>query len=86
MPSKKRTYIRASEIGTYLYCRRAWWLRQVAGFEPQDKEAAFAEGEAAHLRHGELVQRTQQRRRAALFLLLCGLLLLVVAGLLITTH
>ncbi len=78
MPNQKSRYIRASEIGTYVYCRRAWWLKQVAGFEPLDKTKVWAAGEAAHLRHGQQVRRAQNQRRAARVLLLCGLLLLAI--------
>ncbi|HET7078886.1 MAG TPA: hypothetical protein VFM49_15735 [Chloroflexia bacterium] len=43
--------VRASELGSYSYCRRAWWLRYVAGLEPP--EAARARLEGGHLRHAE---------------------------------
>ena len=75
----KKPYIRASEIGSYVYCRRAWWLRQVAGFEPEGVEARLAEGEEAHLAHGQLVQRSQRQRQAALLLFSIGLLLILAA-------
>lgn len=75
---KKRPVIRASEIGAYVYCRRAWWLRRVAGFEPEDS-GRFAEGTAAHARHGQKLRRAQLQRRLALALLAAGIVLLVVA-------
>jgi len=43
--------VRASELGSYSYCRRAWWLRYVAGLEPP--AAARARLEGGHLRHAE---------------------------------
>ncbi|HEX6606088.1 MAG TPA: hypothetical protein VF276_04160 [Chloroflexia bacterium] len=43
--------VRASELGSYSYCRRAWWLRYVAKLEPP--EAARARLEGGHLRHAE---------------------------------
>lgn len=76
---KRRAYIRASEIGAYVYCRRAWWLQQVAGFAPEGKEQVFAKGEAAHLQHGRKVLRAQRQNQAALWLCGVGLLILVVA-------
>lgn len=41
--------VRASELGSYSYCRRAWWLRYVAGQEPPAAGRARLEG--GHLRH-----------------------------------
>ena len=36
----------------YAYCRRAWWLRAVAGASGEGETHVFAEGQAAHRRHG----------------------------------
>ncbi|HEX2915172.1 MAG TPA: hypothetical protein VH186_30550 [Chloroflexia bacterium] len=79
----KKTVIRASEIGAYVYCRRAWWFKRVAGFNPQGREEAFASGTAAHARHGRLVQRSQWQRKAALLLMLAGLILLLIVAVLL---
>ncbi len=75
----KRTVIRASEIGAYVYCRRAWWLKRVGGFESEDINGRFTEGTAAHLRHGQSLRRAQLQRQIALILLGLGLLLLIFA-------
>ncbi len=77
--SRKKPVIRASEIGAYVYCRRAWWLKQVGGFEPAGKDEAFTRGIAAHAGHGRLVRRSNWQRKAALFLLALGLILLALA-------
>jgi hypothetical protein len=47
MPSKRKPFIRASDIGSYVYCRRAWWLRRVGGFEPEDLEGRLQRGTLA---------------------------------------
>lgn len=45
--------IRASEIGSYLYCQRAWWYgRQGYHSENQD---SLAGGRTLHERHGQKV-------------------------------
>ena len=77
----KKPVIRASEIGSYVYCRRAWWLKRTAGFEPAGKDEVFARGIAAHAGHGRLVRRASWQRRAALVLLAVGFVLLLLAAL-----
>lgn len=49
--SARLPIIRASEIGEYVYCARAWWLRRVAGLEPAGRERR-ERGTALHRRHG----------------------------------
>jgi hypothetical protein len=48
--------IRASEIGTYQFCHRAWWY-QLQGYEPENK-AELAGGNAMHEKHGREVVAT----------------------------
>lgn len=50
--AKRPPVIRASEVGEYVYCARAWWLRRVAGLEPADRERR-EHGAALHRRHGQ---------------------------------
>ncbi|NBU64549.1 MAG: hypothetical protein EBS29_08630, partial [Chloroflexia bacterium] len=47
-------YVRASDVGTYLYCQRAWWLERIEGRTPQ-AQARRARGTAAHRQHGCMV-------------------------------
>jgi hypothetical protein len=49
----KRT-IRASEIGAFLYCRRAWWYQR-QGFKPMNQEALDAGSDF----HNDSVGKTQ---------------------------
>ena len=48
----KERFVSASELAEYAYCRRAWWLRAVAGASGEGESRAFAEGQAAHRYHG----------------------------------
>lgn len=63
--------IRASEIGEYSFCRRAWWLHAVRGLAPGNA-AGRLRGAAAHRRHGALVTAAGALRLAALLLLLAA--------------
>lgn len=45
--------IRASEIGTYQFCHRAWWY-QLQGYEPENK-AELAGGSEIHEKHSRLL-------------------------------
>jgi CRISPR/Cas system-associated exonuclease Cas4 (RecB family) len=67
--------IRASEIGEYVYCARAWWLRRVAGEQPEGA-ARRAAGVRRHARHGLAVALSRLALWAGLLALAAGLLLL----------
>jgi len=67
--------IRASEIGNYLYCRRAWWYRK-QGFQSEN-QAELASGTELHRRHGRQVIASGLTRTIAILLLLAALILLV---------
>jgi hypothetical protein len=73
--SASRSNRRASEVGEFLYCQRAWWLHHVQGHEPAN-EAARARGLDAHAAHGALVRRAARLRRLALLVAFVGLVLL----------
>jgi CRISPR/Cas system-associated exonuclease Cas4 (RecB family) len=75
MPTKKKNYIRASDIGQYVYCRRAWWLKRVAGFEEEDVEGRLLKGSAAHTKHGRKVRFSRLQQRAAMVCLVLAALL-----------
>ena len=46
--------LRASEVGEYVFCHRAWWLRHTRGLASANVRA-LAEGTAAHAGHGRRV-------------------------------
>ena len=68
-----RRIIRASEVGNFSYCARAWWLGSVQGKRPDDVRRLQA-GQAAHERHGRYVLFSAILMRLAyLLLLLAGM-------------
>lgn len=42
--------VQASELGSFVYCRRAWWYR-LRGIRP-DNLAGLSRGRSYHTRHG----------------------------------
>jgi CRISPR/Cas system-associated exonuclease Cas4 (RecB family) len=70
--------IRASDIGSYLYCRRAWWYR-IKGFESTN-QAELAAGTELHRAHGRTVFTAAIYRMLAKLLLLIALVFLVAYG------
>jgi hypothetical protein len=82
MKSKEDRVVRASEVGLYAYCARAWWLGQVEGYRPVN-QAALEAGKAAHQAHGRAAVGYHRLRQAAYILLglalLVGLVMLAVA-------
>ncbi len=67
--------IRSSDIGNYLYCRRAWWYRK-EGFESEN-QAEMAAGTEIHRQHGRRVVASSLTRSLGLILFLVALVLLV---------
>ena len=78
--------IRASEIGEYVYCHRAWWLGRVKGVENANR-AALDAGLVRHRAHGAQVQRSEWLQRAAVVLVLVAVVLgLVLAVMIVGGH
>ena len=67
--------IRASEIGSHLYCRRAWWYRK-QGIESEN-QVELATGTDIHLQHGGKVMRAGLLHFLAYALLLVAIVMLV---------
>lgn len=73
-----RPTIRASEVGEFVYCARAWWLRRVAGEEPAG-QARRDQGTLLHARHGRSVALSGRLLWVAGLLLLAAIALLILA-------
>ena len=69
--------IRASEIGSFLYCQRAWWFQQ-QGIESMNQAEMSAGGEF-HQRHAVRVLSSRLLRLAGWALLLAAVVLLSIA-------
>lgn len=67
--------IRSSEIGSYLYCRRAWWYRKTG--VPSENQAELSAGTELHRRHGRKVMAALLTRTLGLILFLAAVLTLV---------
>lgn len=52
--------VSASELGEYVYCRRAWWLRRVIGIVPN--EMARQTMDAGEVWHTEQWKAMEQRK------------------------
>jgi hypothetical protein len=69
-------YIRASEINTYLFCKRAWHLGQrgeVSSLGPQR-----AQGVAFHEQHGDRVRTASSAKTMATWFAVAGVLFLAI--------
>lgn len=74
----KRRIIRASEIGQYAYCARAWWLGNVMGVRPSNAQD-LARGTAAHEQHGQRLALAGTLRWVALGLFVLAIILFVMS-------
>lgn len=76
MARDERPVIRASELGEYDFCARAWWLRRALGWSSRHRER-LERGEQAHAAHGRAVAGSGRLMFFGLLLLLAGLALAV---------
>ena len=67
--------IRSSDIGSYLYCRRAWWYKK-QGAESTNQAEMIA-GTEMHEVHGRQVVAAGLTRTLAVVVLLIALVMLV---------
>jgi hypothetical protein len=70
--------IRASEIGQYDFCAKAWWLGSIEGVPPSNLRQLQA-GTAAHEAHGRQVKRAWQLQIMAFMLVGLGVIILALA-------
>jgi hypothetical protein len=68
--------LRASELGSFMYCQRAWWYQR-QGVEGQN-QAELASGTAFHAGHARSAKLALVLKRAALFLVILAAALVAV--------
>ena len=68
--------LRASEIGEYVFCRRAWWLHRVQGLESANHDKMLS-GVALHFAHGQGLERADRLHKMGLALLAVAILLIL---------
>lgn len=69
-------WIKASEIGEYLYCQRAWWYRLQGVASTNVQELAL--GSRQHARHGRGLRLVAWQRGLAIVLLAAAVILVFV--------
>ena len=70
--------IRASEIGQYDFCAKAWWLGSIEGVQPSNVRELQA-GATAHAEHGRQVRRAAQMQMMAIGIVVLGVIVLMLA-------
>lgn len=68
--------ISASEVGSYLYCSRSWWLRRKQGKQSRNV-SEMAQGTRAHEVHGFQVRLNGFVQAVAIICVVLGLLFLI---------
>ena len=77
MSERRDRVIRASEIGQYVYCARAWWLGVVEKREPDNLDLVHT-GMAVHEHHGWQVSLSRGLKVLAFALLALSVLALII--------
>jgi hypothetical protein len=79
--SKDRSLVRASDIGAWTFCNRAWWLAHVQKAEHEDP-TVLVEGNRAHAVHGRSLLQAAWLRHLGVAFFVGGFLLAAAALLL----
>ncbi|MFZ1755972.1 MAG: hypothetical protein WBO46_24070 [Caldilineaceae bacterium] len=69
--AKDRSLVRASDIGAWAFCNRAWWLANVQKAQ-HENPTVLSRGDEAHEAHGQAVIQAGRLQRIGLWLLIAG--------------
>ena len=75
--NQHKEIIRASEIGTYLFCNRAWWLKRVEQEQTQNI-VEMSRGTKQHEKHSRSVRGASVLQRAGYSLIGLALFLILI--------
>lgn len=75
-PYDANRILTASEIGSYLYCNRSWWLGKVGGYQPVNVEQ-LEMGVWVHEEHFETVEEAREYNRTGQYLMIAAAALIV---------
>jgi hypothetical protein len=73
---ENRSLVRASDIGLWAFCHRAWWLAQVQGAAHQNPQI-LRHGAEMHAAHGAHTVRARRIQQVGLWLVVGALFLLL---------
>lgn len=76
-PPRDGRYRNASEVGSFLFCQRAWMFERQGA--PSEREPERASGTAYHQQHGGRVEASARTGSAARASLLIAIVLIVLA-------
>ncbi len=74
-PARSRT-LQASELGSFVYCQRAWWYQRQG--EVSEQQSELAAGVRLHEQHGRQVVAASALRLIGFALLLLAVILLTI--------
>lgn len=74
--ARDRSLVRASDIGFWTFCNRAWWLSTVEHAE-HENPTVLERGNRAHRDHGRALDRARTLNRLGAVLVGGGIVLLV---------
>ena len=75
---KTASYIRASEIGDYIYCNRQWYLKRVEGVRPASFQLErMKKGTQFHSEHWQEVRKVARNEKVILALIAAAVTMFV---------